>query len=99
MVGKTALILAPLVIGLALLLLAFLAGRFWERAGKRYAASFIDPDTHMGLMEVLRRILSPADPNLACYVPDVVKDTAVKVLAIADEQAARRKREELRRRY
>jgi hypothetical protein len=98
LVGKTPLILAPLVVGLALLFLAFWFGRFWERSGKRYAAQFIDPDTHTSLMEIVRRILSPADPELGCYLPPAVKEQAEKVLATAHEQAARRARVELRRR-
>jgi hypothetical protein len=99
LVGKTPLIVAPLLVGLAFLALAFVAGRFWERAGKRYASSFIDPKTHGDLMDALRRILTPpADVDQACFVPEVIKAPALRVLATADEQAAKRRREELRRR-
>jgi hypothetical protein len=93
------LILAPLIVGLAVLAFAFLAGRWWERAGRRYASSFIDPKTHTDLMEVLRRILSPAaDVEEVCLLPGAVRERAEKVLATAHEQAARRARVELRRR-
>lgn len=99
MVGKTPLIVAPLIVGLAFLALAFLAGRWWERAGRRYASSFIDPKTHVDLIDTLRTILNPAaDVELACFVPNPVREKASKVLDTADEQATRRKREELRRR-
>lgn len=99
MVGKTPLLLAPLIVGAAVLFAAFLAGRWSERAGKRRASSFIDPATHTDLMQVLHRILAPADPDLACYLPEVVKDDAVKVLAVAEKQAENRRRAELRRGY
>lgn len=98
MVGKTPLILAPLILGAALLCFTFWLGRIWERAGKRYAASFIDPATHGELMETVRQILQPVDVDHACFLPASVQDKAVKVLARADEQAARRARVELRRR-
>jgi len=99
LVGKTPLILAPLIVGLALLFVAFWAGRWWERAGRRYASSFIDPKTHGDLMETLRGILVPStDVDQACFVPAGVKERADRVLATADEQAARRVREERRRR-
>jgi len=99
LVGKTPLILAPVIVCLAVLAAAFFAGRWWERAGRRYASSFIDPKTHGELMETLRGILTPpGDVDQACFVPAAVKERADRVLATADEQAARRKREELRRR-
>lgn len=99
MVGKTPLIVAPVIVALAVLALAFWFGRWWERSGRRYAASFIDPKTHTDLMEVLRRVLAPADSvDEVCLLPGPVRDRAEKVLATAHEQAAKRARAELRRR-
>lgn len=99
MVGKTPLVLAPIVVGLAILVMVFWAGRWWERSGKRYAAQFIDPTTHADLVELVRRILLPVDVDHACFLPAPVKAQAEELLAQADEQDAKRRRLELRRNY
>lgn len=99
LVGKTPLIVAPLIVAAALLFAAFWFGRFWERSGKRYASRFIDPDLHTDLVEQLRRILVPTDVEQGCFLPDPVREQAARLVARADEQKAKRAREELRRRY
>lgn len=97
--GKTPLILAPIVVGAAVLFVVFLAGRWWERSMKRYASSFIDPATYTDLVELLRRILTPAaDVDQACFLPDGIKDEAERLVTRADNQDTNRRRAELRRR-
>jgi hypothetical protein len=98
LVGKTPLIVAPVIVSAALLFAAFWFGRLWERAGRRYASRFIDPVLHADLVELVRRILVPTDVEQGCFLPDPVRERAAKLVALADEQAANRKREELRRR-
>jgi hypothetical protein len=98
MVGKTPMVLAPIVVVAAVLFLAFLAGRWWERSMRRYASSFIDPKTHGDLIELVRRVLKSVDVDQACYLPPPVHGEAEKLLAKADDQAVARQRYELRRR-
>lgn len=98
MVGKTPLIVAPIVVGAAVLLLVFWLGRWWERSMRRYAASFIDPKTYTDLVELVRGMLAPADVEQACFLPDLVRGRAQDLVSRADQQHADRERFELRRR-
>lgn len=96
--GKTPLILAPLIVGGAMLVFAFWMGRIYERASKRYAGSFIDPKMHTDLLDLVKKILVPSSVDQACYLPDPLKEQAEKLVARADEHHVRRRRDELRRR-
>lgn len=95
--GKTPLILAPLIVGGAMLWFAFWMGKVFERASKRYIASYIDPKMHCELIDLLKKILVPSNVDQACYLPEPLKQQAEKLVARADEHHQRRRREELRR--
>jgi hypothetical protein len=97
-VGKTPMVLAPILVLAAVLFLTFWLGRLFERAGRRYAAQFIDPKTHSDLVELVRRVLSPVDADQACFLPEKVQKRARELLGKADEQAEARRRAEFRRR-
>lgn len=98
MVGKTALIVAPLIVGLAVLALAFWGGRLFERIRRDVAASHISPQVHGELVDLVRDLLSPTDDlEQVVYLPPPVKERAQQLLARADantraiERAARRR--------
>ncbi len=93
---KTALILAPIIVATAALWLAFWAGRKTERVKQKLVADRIDVGLHNDLIELVRRILSPADLDQVAFLPDPVAARARELLAQADEnttavQAAKRR--------
>ncbi len=96
--GKTPLIVAPLIVLAAVLFGMFWAGRWWERVNQRYASRFISAKTHQGLVELVRRMLSPTDIDQGCFLPEPVRVRAQQLVDDADRQDAARRREELRRR-
>lgn len=96
--GKTALILAPIIVGGLFLFLAFWLGRWFERAGQRYAASFISPQLYQRLVQFVGCTLNPTDLDAVPYLPPALKDEATELLELADKQASARSRHELRRR-
>jgi hypothetical protein len=87
--GKTALILAPLIVGCAALWLAYWLGLKVEQSRKRAASSVIDARLHTDLVELVRRILRPADLDQAAYLPPQVQQLAQRLLAEADANADR----------
>lgn len=97
--GKTPLILAPIIVGGALLWLSWWLGMRWERVSKRYFGSFIDPKNHSDLVELVRQMLTPTSLEEPAYLPEKIRERAVKLIADSDERDDRRRREELRRRY
>lgn len=98
MVGKTPLILAPIIVGGAFLFLAFWFGRWFERAGKRYEAQFIDPVLHQNLADFIARTLVPTDVDQVAYLPPEMKQQAERLLGRAKEAKGKQVRYERRRR-
>jgi len=92
-VGKTALILAPLIVGGALLAVSFWMGRLFERVRRDVAASHISPQLHGELVDLVRDLLNPgADLEQVAYLPPATKERAQQLLAraIANVQAVAR---------
>lgn len=95
--GKTVIILAPLVVGGALLLLAFWMGQLLERVKKDVASARINPGLHDDLIELVRQILSPGDLDQVAFLPEPVKTRAQELLDKADQHAANMRQAQRRR--
>jgi hypothetical protein len=96
-VGKTVLIVAPIIVGVAVLWLAFALGKVVQRVQTAVAASHISPGVHEDLREVVRALLSPTDLSNPPYLPAALKQQAELALKNADDNAASVKRAERRR--
>jgi hypothetical protein len=86
--GKTALIVAPIIVGGAALWLAFWLGRLFERARRRTAAAHISPELHGELVDLVRDVLSPGDTiDDVAYLPTPMRDRAKELLSRAEKNA------------
>lgn len=82
--GKTALILAPLIVGGALLAVSFWLGRLFERVRRDVAASHISPQLHGELVDLARDLLDPGmDLAQAPYLPPALKERVQQLFARA----------------
>lgn len=95
--GKTPLIIAPIIVAAALLWFAFWLGRKFERVAIVHHGKNIIPKTHTDMIEVLRDLLHPPDLNEVPYVPTALKERAMAAFAAANEQEQARIRAERRR--
>jgi hypothetical protein len=95
--GKTPLIVAPVIVALALLYLAFWLGKRWERTALRMKAEQISPKLYGDLVAFVRGLLNPTDLSDPAYLPQAAKDKAAELVATADEHEAKRRRSERRR--
>lgn len=86
--GKTVLILAPIIVGLAVLWLAFWLGKLAQRIKTEIAAAHISPKVHHDLRELVRDLLHPSDLADPPYLPAAVRQRAERVLKDADENKA-----------
>lgn len=97
-VGKTPLIVAPLIVAGLVLFLAFYAGRWWERTGRRWASSQLDPGIYRDLVAYVQGLLSPTDFEDPPYLPGKLREEAVKLAARAADHDRKMMRAERRRR-
>ncbi len=95
--GKTALILAPIIVGAVVLWFTFWMGRFFERVRRDVQASHISPRVHADLVELVRDLLNPTDLTDVPYLPPVLRQRAELTLKNANENAASVRRAERRR--
>lgn len=96
--GKTALILAPLIVGVAMLWVMFWMGQLFERAKHRVAAGHIDVGLYAQLVDFVRGLVSPKDLADPPYLPPDVRQEALKLSARAHENVRRVEQARLRRR-
>lgn len=95
--GKTPLILAPIIVAAALLWLTFWLGRRLERAAIRVRAEQLDPKLHVDLTNLVRDLLHPVDLNDVPYLPPAIKKRAADLVTEATRQEHARIRAERRR--
>jgi hypothetical protein len=91
------LLVAPLIVGGALLLLAFWMGRLLERVKKDTASARIDPRLHNDLIDLVRRILAPVDLDHVAYLPEPERTRAQELIRRVGEHEANLRRAERRR--
>jgi hypothetical protein len=91
--GKTPLIVAPVIVALALLFLTFWLGKRFERLRKFADARGIDPDLYHEFERFARSVIQPP-PSLesadVVVLPEATRKLGVDVLTRYDETTARR---------
>lgn len=95
--GKTPLIVAPVIVAAALLYLALWFGRWWERAAARARAEDISPELYGDLVAFVRGLLNPTDLTDVAYLPGPARARAEELVSVENERDARRRRAERRR--
>ncbi len=87
-VGKTPYVLAPLIVGAAVLLLTFYCGRWFERARQKMSRSQVSLVVYFKLVEYLRGLLHPVSLDDPVYLPDATKTRGFELLNEADGNLA-----------
>lgn len=95
--GKTPLILAPIILIVFALWLAVWTGRRLERAAMKLRAEHLDPQLHTDLANLVRDMLHPTDLNDIPYLPPTLKQRAIELSAEATRQEKARDRAKRRR--
>ena len=83
--GKTPYVLAPIIVGAAVLLLTFYCGRWFERARQKLVRSQVSLVVYSRLTEYVRELLHPSSLDDPVYLPDAVKTRGFELLEKADD--------------
>jgi hypothetical protein len=97
-VGKTAVVLAPIIVLGAGLVLCFWLGRRYERTSVAVRGTQLSAKLHGQMVEWIRQVLNPSDLANPSFVPEDLRDSGTRLVAQADENMAKVRREDLRRR-